>query len=52
MGPVAKDEQPPDEKWIDVELKTWPEFNSKVLNAEHDKLIVVMYKAKWCRACK
>ena len=43
---------PADEKWIDMELEKWTEFNSKVLGSEEDKLIVVMYKAKWCRACK
>ena len=47
VGPV-----PADEKWIDIELKTWPEFNQNVLGNEDDKLIIVMYKAKWCRACK
>lgn len=35
-----------------MELRTWPEFRSNVLENEEDKLIIVMYKAKWCRACK
>lgn len=47
VGPV-----PSDEKWIDMELRTWPEFNEKVLGNKEDKLIIVMFKAKWCRACK
>ena len=47
VGPV-----PIDERWIDMEIKTWVEFNKKVLKTDEDKLIVVMYKAKWCRACK